>query len=182
MTKHRNIMVHGEGPFEVVCIKCGKARTINGDGLRRILRKAYSGKCFGCARIEDGIKRRGSKNDVVKKLMMGKMGKDTPHWKGGISFDKKYVFWSKNRRNNLKRMLNKNGSFHTYGEWTTLKAQYNWTCPCCNKSEPSIKLTEDHIIPLSMGGGDNIENIQPLCGNCNSKKHTKIITFRRGGE
>jgi 5-methylcytosine-specific restriction endonuclease McrA len=65
---------------------------------------------------------------------------------------------------------------HTYQEWETLKAQYNWTCPWCGKSEPKIKLTEDHIIPLSRGGSNNIENIQPLCKSCNCKKSTKIIS------
>ncbi len=66
---------------------------------------------------------------------------------------------------------------HNAGEWGTLKAQYNWTCPCCGKSEPEISLTEDHIIPLSKGGSNNIENIQPLCISCNHKKYTKIIAY-----
>lgn len=72
---------------------------------------------------------------------------------------------------------NNNGGSHTFGEWETLKAQYNWTCPCCGKSEPEIKLTEDHIIPISRGGSNNIENIQPLCRRCNSKKNTRIIKY-----
>ncbi len=67
-----------------------------------------------------------------------------------------------------------NSGSHTLGEWETLKAQYNWTCPFCKKAEPKIKLTEDHIIPLSKGGSDNIENIQPLCLICNCKKYNKI--------
>lgn len=64
----------------------------------------------------------------------------------------------------------KNGGFHTNDEWMTLKAQYNWTCLHCSKVEPNIKLTKDHIIPVSRGGTDNIENIQPLCLPCNVKK------------
>ena len=93
-------------------------------------------------------------------------------WKGGIMKDKKYVSWLKNKRN---RQTKAGG--HTWNEWETLKAQYNWTCLCCKKQEPKIKLTLDHIIPLSKGGSDNIENIQPLCGSCNSKKHTKNTKY-----
>jgi hypothetical protein len=66
---------------------------------------------------------------------------------------------------------------HTFGEWELLKKQYGFICPACKKMEPTIKLTEDHIIPLIMGGSDYIENIQPLCITCNVRKHTKTIKF-----
>lgn len=70
-----------------------------------------------------------------------------------------------------------NGGLHSRGEWESLKAQYNWTCPSCGKREPEVQLTRDHIVAISKGGSDNIENIQPLCRPCNSRKHDKDIRF-----
>lgn len=61
---------------------------------------------------------------------------------------------------------------HTLDEWNNLKNSYGNKCAYCKEEK---QLTKDHIIPLSKGGSDYIENIQPLCRNCNSKKNTKII-------
>ena len=96
-------------------------------------------------------------------------GENCYAWKGGLWLDKNYVSWIKNRRNRLKKVAS--GS-HTFVEWERLKALYHWTCPHCWKKEPEISLTEDHIIPLSLGGSDDISNLQPLC---NSRKWNKII-------
>jgi 5-methylcytosine-specific restriction endonuclease McrA len=95
-------------------------------------------------------------------------GEKNPRWKGGA----KNTLILNRKRRAIK--LNSEGS-HTLGEWELLKKQYGFTCPSCKKSEPEIKLTADHIIPLLKGGSDYIENIQPLCQSCNSKKNTKLI-------
>lgn len=75
------------------------------------------------------------------------------------------------------RKLNAPGS-HTIAEWEALKLYYNYTCLCCGRREPEIKLTRDHIIPLVKHGSDYIDNIQPLCRSCNSSKNVKIIDYR----
>ena len=37
-----------------------------------------------------------------------------------------------------------------------------------------VRLTIDHIIPLARGGGDNLDNMQPMCIICNAKKDNDI--------
>lgn len=122
------------------------------------------------ANIKNGKKRKG----IMPKNLTSLQGKNHWNYKDGRSDNKEYRDKQKNERNRRKQIAH--GS-HTIGELEDLKAKYNWTCPCCGKSEPEIQLTEDHIIPLSKGGSDNIENIQPLCKKCNLKKHTLIIKY-----
>lgn len=78
---------------------------------------------------------------------------------------------------NAKRRAQKagGGGSHTFQEWIMLCEQYNHRCLCCGQRK---KLTRDHIMPLESGGIDDISNIQPLCGPCNSRKGTKIIDYR----
>lgn len=86
----------------------------------------------------------------------------------------KLTLYTNNRR---ARKLFAKGS-HTNEEWQELKSYYNYTCLCCKKQEPEIKLTRDHVRPLILGGSDSIDNIQPLCARCNSKKSLRVIDYR----
>jgi 5-methylcytosine-specific restriction endonuclease McrA len=69
------------------------------------------------------------------------------------------------------------GSF-TNIEWEGLKRYYDFRCHCCRKQEPEVKLEKDHIVPVSLGGLNIIENIQPLCVRCNRIKKARIIAYR----
>lgn len=50
-------------------------------------------------------------------------------------------------------------------------------CLCCSTDK---NITIDHVIPVFLGGADSIENLQPLCKSCNSKKKTTIKDYRNG--
>jgi hypothetical protein len=110
---------------------------------------------------------------IGHKPPLSKAGKGYPSYKHGRSNDKDYISWLKNKRNRLRYKI----LAHTFKEWCELKEKFNFTCVCCGKKEPEIKLSEDHIIPISKNGDDKISNIQPLCHSCNSKKHNSIINY-----
>lgn len=89
------------------------------------------------------------------------------------------------RRNNPDRVLASNraryarkhnapGS-HTIAQWQSL---CNWFGDCCVCCGASGKLAADHVKPLIKGGSDSIENLQPLCGVCNSRKYTGDQDYR----
>ncbi len=74
------------------------------------------------------------------------------------------------------RLLSVGGSFTTI-EFQALLQQFP-ECPMCGRKWEEIELpkhkkypwTADHKVPVSKGGPNTIENIQPLCYSCNSKK------------
>jgi 5-methylcytosine-specific restriction endonuclease McrA len=82
-----------------------------------------------------------------------------------------------NDRNRRDRKRSGGGTV-TLKEWNDLKGKYNYTCLCCLRREPEIELTLDHVVALADGGKHVIENAQPLCGSCNSKKGKKNIDYR----
>lgn len=68
-----------------------------------------------------------------------------------------------------------NGGTFTEEEWQELCNALGNKCQCCGAEG---KLTVDHIVPLSMGGSNSIDNLQPLCKSCNCRKHTRVVDYR----
>lgn len=46
----------------------------------------------------------------------------------------------------------------------------NHTCRYCGESAPDVKLTIDHVVPVSLGGSDEPTNLVAACPDCNAGK------------
>jgi 5-methylcytosine-specific restriction endonuclease McrA len=67
------------------------------------------------------------------------------------------------------------GPHFTATQWLELVLACGGRCLACGSSGD---LTVDHVIPLSLGGTNTIENIQPLCSECNGIKGCEVIDYR----
>jgi 5-methylcytosine-specific restriction endonuclease McrA len=63
----------------------------------------------------------------------------------------------------------------TGDEWAEILARFGNRCLACGSTG---RLTMDHIVPYAAGGWHGPDNVQPLCKNCNSRKHTSTIDYR----
>jgi HNH endonuclease len=57
-------------------------------------------------------------------------------------------------------------------DWLRILDAYQRRCPVCNRSEPEVRFQQDHKIPRTRGGGNELSNWQPLCDECNNFKST----------
>jgi 5-methylcytosine-specific restriction endonuclease McrA len=111
-------------------------------------------------------------------------GANNPRWKGGVARSVTHKNWLRAHPQNVRhhgriRRAIKRGARgkYTLGEWLALKRAYLFTCPACARTEPVITLTRDHIVPISRGGSNYIDNIQPLCTGCNARKWARTKRF-----
>lgn len=72
----------------------------------------------------------------------------------------------------VQRRLRRRGAAgtHSVSEWSVLKLRYGNRCAYCGRHPD--RLTKDHRLPICRGGSNDIGNILPCCGSCNSSKNT----------
>jgi hypothetical protein len=56
--------------------------------------------------------------------------------------------------------------------WEKILTKYQHRCAVCGRQPPVVSLEQDHKIPRLRGGGNEEDNWQPLCRECNNFKST----------
>lgn len=57
-------------------------------------------------------------------------------------------------------------------DWQKILETHQSRCPICSRSEPDVRFQQDHKVPRTRGGGNELSNFQPLCDECNNFKST----------
>ena len=156
-----NFIRRRDGKYYRVCIKCNWEVQKN-RGKKRLKHTASHRTCYKCLR-------------VLKNINFTR--RSTGTYFSACKECNKYGFAQTRRA----RLLQSEGSF-TSREFREKLKKYE-KCPICKKNWDRIKkpknlktvIAADHIIPISKGGKNTIDNIQPLCFSCNSRKGDKII-------
>lgn len=71
------------------------------------------------------------------------------------------------RRTDALKLAKERGT-HTAQEWYALCRQADNRCAYCREYG---RMGKDHVIPITRGGSDSIDNIVPACRSCNSAKN-----------
>jgi hypothetical protein len=60
-----------------------------------------------------------------------------------------------------------------------VRQRANYLCEYCHTSErwQYVRFTIDHIIPLSLGGSDELDNLALACFHCNRRKANKLTAL-----
>lgn len=142
----------------VVCAMCGNDKHIPDKNYKRSKRHFCNVPCYAnWLRFKQPIEEHHNYRGGISKL---------------VTYHRHY---NRLRKAKLKSAIGK----YSIKQWEDMKLKYDYKCLMCGKQEPEIKLSVDHIVPLSLFGTNYIDNIQPLCISCNSKKRAKLIYINK---
>lgn len=64
----------------------------------------------------------------------------------------------------------------TVAEWVAVLDRYGRCCVACGSQPASLAI--DCVKPQVFGGSLTVDNVQPLCRSCNSRKGQRTIDYR----
>lgn len=77
--------------------------------------------------------------------------------------------------NRRRARIKGNGGNITAEEWKSVLNRYGNKCLKCGSTD---RIEMDHVVPIALGGINEISNVQPLCRICNARKNNRIEDYR----
>lgn len=81
------------------------------------------------------------------------------------------LFAIKKAFHKARSVLNGSPAGFTRRDWLHVLSDFNNRCAYCGQEK---KLSQDHFVPVTKGGGYTKNNIVPSCHSCNSKKSDSL--------
>lgn len=141
------------------CTSCKKVLEATSDNFHKQKngRYGFTSKCKSCKNADiSAWTKRNPEMSRAQKM----------RWKAANY--EKYLQIKRDDQRKRKYRL-KSGTI-SVNDWNEMLERHNHSCAYCGTQDD---ITQDHIKPLSKGGENVIENIQPLCRSCNSRKRDK---------
>lgn len=169
------------------CVKCGVEKNLSDFNVAPLGKDGFRTDCKACQKERNRLWRIEHKD--IQEACRASWKERHPTYNIDYYIANKEAVternkqWRKSRPDkvteyNHKRRsrINENGGVITEKEWLDILEKFEYKCVCCGVDNQ--KLTLDHIVPISRGGANVADNVQPLCGTCNRKKGTKTIDYR----
>lgn len=174
------------------CSLCGEFKTLS-EFYYYHTRNRYFSECKECTKLKIRRYEKNNKKKVAERAKRyyeknkDKIKEYKREWlqKDYILNREKYRersrVYNKENREKLNLKLKKyraqkkiNGGSHTEKEWQGLLDNIGRMCARCGSLD---NIEKDHIIPISKGGSNSIDNLQPLCRSCNARKNAKEANY-----
>lgn len=164
------------------CNRCKRDLPVESFSKNKAAKDGLQGRCKPCAkesytewRLANPDKARANSYKQTAKLK-AKNPNYHAEWEArnyATPAGRARVVANKNRRR--ARLMEAAGEV-TAEEFAELCLLYEGKCLACGRD--NVRMTMDHVIPLSKGGSNTINNIQPLCMPCNSTKGVSCTDYR----
>lgn len=158
----------------------------------KVCKKQFEERHFNQELCSDGC-RKVARRRTVKKYKQSPNGREAMRrWHNNpkrVSVEKKYRSKPRTRKLQVKRITEyykrnpevkkrndraysyrRRGYNAGYIDWDKVR-ELDDVCVWCGATD---NLTLDHIVPLSKGGDNRIDNLQILCRSCNAKKGNRL--------
>lgn len=148
------------------CHRCRMYLPPTAFGANRAVHDGLNRLCRPCAVLYATEYVRRNVERVAERVRRHRSKPETKH---------KRIVWQEARR---QRQLAAPATL-THLEWRGIIASQGGRCLMCGVMFGQVvKPTRDHIVPVKLGGALTRDNVQALCGPCNSRKQARVLDLR----